>query len=1241
MGLDNKTFFFVTYTGLYVLFGGLMQHRNLFGLVIVFSFVLYTLFALGVGSVQAEDKDPDRVRDADALDKDEFLGQISMSYLQSGFQDRVDEFSGYLDINAVDIRLPGNGGMEIVIQRYYSSNVWNRVDSSGFGRHAASADPGDHLGGCGWQLHMGKIMNPFPTGEDHSTLIMPDGSTHPLFNRSGHTGQKITQEGWIYERSGNLHTVTTSDGMSYEFDAGQTGAQYSYHDGSLTPVVQCTRIEDVNGNGIDIQYGSLNTYDSTIQQISFDTSGDNRKVEFSYISGTNRIDRIRVKNGSTTLQTWDYDYGTSQETMNQMDATGRMVYPLTQITPPEGDSWDFSYNSSSTTPANGKFLLKKLTLPSGGTISYTYGAESFETGSQTCSDPPEFAVIQTRVVKDRDNSIIGTWSYDYTDPGEEEATTTVTVKNGSNTTLTTVEKVFHGWGTWTFDDSNMWRVGLLKSSTETRKSGGSDLETTTETTTWEEGASISSDTRKSSLWGGCASSRQMIGIHYVKPTTVTRVVTRKDGTPDSQYTTTTSNFDDWGNPGLIEESGDISRTTEIEYWQDTTNNIMIGHISARDPDPGGCECIKYDSLGRISKRFVNPRTDDVSACSSTTPSYARETRYSYDSHGNLSQEVRENGSMDLTTTYTNYSYGQAERVTVENGSPDILYCKNILPLGTVEWETDGRGSSCSSSTYRTSYDHDALGRLTGINPPTTSPQSLSTSFIYLDDWSRVTVSRGTYDIRYDFDGLGRLSEKKDLETLHRIEVDYDALGVRTQLRSYFNTDPVDTFDYDALGRLKTLTHANGDAVNLSFEGSKVIRTDEESRSTQYFYEAFGQPGDRRLKKLIDAENKTTQYNYDSVFGLLSLVDAPISRGDRSFSYYTGSFHYWNGFLEQENNKETGNIDFEYDRLGNVTKKKRHNPTESTVYSYDRAGRMNGINYPDSSNDVTMDYDQAGHRTLLDSAAGSFDYSYDPAGRLEWKRSTIDVGGSKIYLIQYDFDTMDRIHQITYPSGRVVRYGYDAASRIESVDEPSPSTVDYIDSITYHPSGTPDLMSFANGVQSNIGLDSRFRIHTIQTTSGATSLMDLTLGYDGVNNIETWTDNHDSTKNRSFTYDDLDRLLTANASSMWGDLSFTYDELGNRKTRTLNGDTTTYNYSSSTNRLDSLSGAETASYGYDSRGRLTSLEAPDLTPPEKVSDLTDLSCLSKDYRLSYYLRRRPFGVYDHKRQRCLCRQQPVS
>ena len=86
-------------------------------------------------------------------------------------------------------------------------------------------------------------------------------------------------------------------------------------------------------------------------------------------------------------------------------------------------------------------------------------------------------------------------------------------------------------------------------------------------------------------------------------------------------------------------------------------------------------------------------------------------------------------------------------------------------------------------------------------------------------------------------------------------------------------------------------------------------------------------------------------------------------------------------------------------------------------------------------------------------------------------------------------------------------------------------------------------------------------------------------------LTTWNDNLSTNLDRSFGYDALDRLTSATAPNMWKTLSFTYDELGNRESRTLDGQTTIYTYSSSNNRLATLTGAEQSSFTYDDAGRL--------------------------------------------------------
>lgn len=101
--------------------------------------------------LKSQDDDPE------VIDRDEFLGEVEANLTRSGFSERVDPFSGAVHLNMVDLVLPGNGGLDIVVQRYYNSQVWNRVDDLDplIARHTPSVDLNGHLGESGWQLHMG------------------------------------------------------------------------------------------------------------------------------------------------------------------------------------------------------------------------------------------------------------------------------------------------------------------------------------------------------------------------------------------------------------------------------------------------------------------------------------------------------------------------------------------------------------------------------------------------------------------------------------------------------------------------------------------------------------------------------------------------------------------------------------------------------------------------------------------------------------------------------------------------------------------------------------------------------------------------------------------------------------------------------------------------------------------------------------------------------------------------------
>jgi RHS repeat-associated protein len=235
--------------------------------------------------------------------------------------------------------------------------------------------------------------------------------------------------------------------------------------------------------------------------------------------------------------------------------------------------------------------------------------------------------------------------------------------------------------------------------------------------------------------------------------------------------------------------------------------------------------------------------------------------------------------------------------------------------------------------------------------------------------------------------------------------------------------------------------------------------------------------------------------------------------------------------------------------------------------------------------VTIGYDGAGRRTSLSNAEATATLHYDDAGRLDTVTQSID-GGPQDLETSYIYDNFDRLETMTYPSGQVLTYGWDNRNWLTSLTGEDGSGVEYLHELTYHSSGAPDVVTFANNVVTDYGIDVRNRVDAIVTNGpGPTTLADVGLLYDSASNITDWDNAAAPARTRHFDYDELNRLTSATSTGLWGNLSFTYDALGNRLTQTWDSDITTYVYDFATNRLTGLMGAQLGAVTYDAVGRI--------------------------------------------------------
>jgi RHS repeat-associated protein len=336
--------------------------------------------------------------------------------------------------------------------------------------------------------------------------------------------------------------------------------------------------------------------------------------------------------------------------------------------------------------------------------------------------------------------------------------------------------------------------------------------------------------------------------------------------------------------------------------------------------------------------------------------------------------------------------------------------------------------------------------------------------------------------------------------------------------------------------------------------------------TYYDYDAL-----RRLKEVVEPGDIHTLLDYDSNDNLISATDG----NGNSTSYVFDDMER----IYQESSPDRGTTTYQYDPAGNMISKK--DARGITVnYSYDALNRLTLLDFP-TDTDISYTYDNPcpngeGRLCEVVDQAGTTTYAYSPKGELVQEDRLIL--GVK-YTTGYQYDGNGNLEVLIYPSGRTVRHVYDVADQVTDVFTTSPGGVEQTvaSSISYYPIGPVASMTYGNGLARSAGHDLQYRVTSIQTGT----IQDLAYIPDPNGNVDFIDDNLDSSNDKDFSYDALNRL--EGATGPWGTLGWTYDKVGNRETYTDPSGTTDYDYFPGTNRLRALTGATIANFTYDPSG----------------------------------------------------------
>ncbi len=661
----------------------------------------------------------------------------------------------------------------------------------------------------------------------------------------------------------------------------------------------------------------------------------------------------------------------------------------------------------------------------------------------------------------------------------------------------------------------------------------------------------------------------------------------------------------------------------------TTTNAE-GHVESRTFDPafgtpltvtdinGHVSTMTYDGFGRLTSS-VGP--------SAGSPSYVKESKYTYGTPKTTMGKTTTSLAIEQRTDDDDTAKSWHKHCRIYDGRGLVVQEYSDTERGqlVVNRHYDGRGLLVSESAprkgicllgnfserlwrnnrgFKSTRTYDTLRRPVLA----TLPDGETTEHRY-EGWSRSFVDQNDHLKRWDKDGLGRMTKVSEYtgsdpsvalyaETTYEYNVtneltkvtdaannlttiSYDDLGRKTSM-----TDPdmgAWSYSYNALGNLTRQTDAKGQAIEFAYD--KLNRLVRKWYPPAWNSET-GSSGSGRsllfdlieLRAAIDAaraaaglstggwtDSKPTTFRGTYITELISRIQGlwtaaslgPVpSLRSGSPSAYIDSFRYW---LYNSNSRITS--------------------YETSTWARSRRARAL-YQY-----DGTSAGSDKGRRTSMWDSAGNSSWKYDQYGRVT--RATRVVDG-RSYASNYAYDALDRVRKMTYPDGEALAYSYQANTLLDRIQS-SIGNLDLVSDVVYEDIGLPD--SYTLGSSPTIATQS-FEYWKIDDASRSPfaalkrsklssrayyDLVNREMQYDSVGNVTKIVDGVNS-ETIDYTYDDLDRLLTASIPT--GE-SFAYDTIGNMTSKAG----TTLDYGS-TSPKHAVKSHGTTSYTYDANGSLT-------------------------------------------------------
>jgi len=595
------------------------------------------------------------------------------------------------------------------------------------------------------------------------------------------------------------------------------------------------------------------------------------------------------------------------------------------------------------------------------------------------------------------------------------------------------------------------------------------------------------------------------------------------------------------------------RDSDIELGTGNTKkvNLYLADGSTAITD------ITYDTFGNI-KTKTGPTNNKAQR-------YA--LSYTYDPEVNTYVERVDDTSFGYFSTATyDKRWGKILTTTDINSQPMAYTYDNVGRAKTITGpyeQTAGAGNETIIFSYfpETSVPYALTGHL-DRNPDNSIKSNRIETVLFIDGLKRVlqtkkdtTIFVGTGDTQLPVDKMivsGRVTFDFVGRTVEQRYPTEQSLGLQGTFVDTADSVQATVMTYDVLDRNRTTTIPDNTSTSIAY-GFGVDRnnvsqfmtmvTDANTLQKQTYRDVRDVITSVKELNKGGAEVIWTSYQYDP---LKQIVEVKDDKGNLTSVKYDNF-----GRRTSIENKDTGLVTTIYDEASNVIAKITPNLYASgqrIAYDYDFT-RLNSISYPNNpQNNVAYTYgvmgaanNRANRIITASSEAGTEERFYGPLGEVVKTIHTIITaqtpGEPEVYTSLYNFDTWNRLRDMTYPDGEKLTYEYNAGGLLNKAHGLKDGyQYSYIKRLEYDKFEQRQFVHNGNNTRMRYTYDALDRrLDTLKAGKGdGNPFQDLKYTYDDVGNITNLANSATITSasqmggatNQTFSYDDLYRLTNA-------------------------------------------------------------------------------------------------------------------